>query len=124
MSSQPRTKQSATYLSPTESSARKHINIENFYDGVESTNLATDMEDEAKYKEDLLNSGIMLYTPAKNSPSKFVTAERIRQYQESPTKGMNQSTDPEFLITKSTVYTGGSKDSRSPSANRKGVVEN
>lgn len=126
MESRPRSKISMSYLSPTESSARKNINIEPFYDDKDSTNIATDMDSEMKYKEDLLNSGSILFTPSKKDTSGYLTTDKIRKYQNFSDKmeELRQSPESQFYITKQTSV---EKGSRSPSPKKHGtmaIIEN
>ena len=93
----------ASYLSPTESSARKNVNVEPFYDDSNFTAMTTDHE----------------HTPQKNV-SRVVTSNKIKSYIGS---GAKESDNDGIMVHKLTTFERSAERSIGKKRIRGGVVE-
>ena len=115
-------------MSPTECSARKNVKLEPYLEGErEGSTFTTEIDNDAdaKYKENLLNSGAVFFSPPKNSLG-YLTAEKIKKFNSTSHQKSAATPESEFFVTKTSKYEGGSRPGNmttTNSRNRKGIIE-
>jgi hypothetical protein len=106
-------------MSPTESSARKNVKLEPFFEDREASTFTTEVDEEKRFRESLLNSDMVAVSPQKNSFG-YLTTEKIKQYAGSAQGKRSKSPQGEFYITKTETYGIGGRKGNMTTTNAKG----
>jgi hypothetical protein len=124
MSSNPKHPNFASYLSPTESSARKNVILDQFNEESNFTSANTFYDDDEMFHEKDYSN----HTPSKQHDSNILSSEKIKQYNSANSKirKTSESHKPQFVITKTSTYEGvnrGNKSVTNMRNSRSGIIE-
>lgn len=124
MSSKQKQTSYAKYLAPTESSARKNIMIDPFYEETNFSSTTTFNEIDGMF----VDHKYIQHTPSKGNKSRVMSSEKEKQYHSSSSKAKNRtsgSPEAQFFITKTSTYEGINRGNKSVIMNnsRSGIIE-